>query len=110
MLLGERPPDEIALGLVGKFLRPVIEFAEVDAWAEAGFAKTIYALGARRLEDERALLWAVMRTATTDEHARAWFRRYWTLGVSSGAHLLVSGPLDVVREEAERCSGSTPRP
>jgi hypothetical protein len=29
VLLGERPCDEIALGLVGKFWRPVIEFAKV---------------------------------------------------------------------------------
>ena len=47
VLLGERAPDEIALGLVGKFWRPVIEFADVDAgafrdWSEPGFAKTIY--------------------------------------------------------------------
>ena len=100
-------------GLVGKLWRPVIEFAEVDAgafkeWNEPGFAKTIYGLGTRRLEDDRTLLWAVMRTATTDEHARAWFRRYWTLGVGSGAHVLVNGLLDVVREDAERRSGSLP--
>jgi len=30
------------------------------------------------------------RTATTDEHARRWFRRYWTFGIGSGAHLLVN--------------------
>jgi hypothetical protein len=75
VLLGERPPEEIALGLVGKFWRPVIEFADVDAqafrdFAEPGFATTIYALGTRPL-DKRTLLWATMRTATTDEHARA---------------------------------------
>ena len=29
-----------------------------------------------------------MRTASTDEQARRWFHRYWTLGVGSGAHLL----------------------
>ncbi|MBV8221072.1 MAG: hypothetical protein JO325_21625, partial [Solirubrobacterales bacterium] len=29
VMLGERLPQEIALGLVGKFWRPVIEFAEV---------------------------------------------------------------------------------
>jgi hypothetical protein len=107
VLLGERPPEEIALGLVGKFWRPVIEFADVDAAAfkgfnEPGFAKTVYALGTRRLEDERTLLWAVMRTATTDEHARGWFRRYWTFGVGSGAHVLARALIDVVREEAER--------
>jgi hypothetical protein len=106
VLLGERPPEEIALGLVGKFWRPVIEFADVGAaefrdFAEPGFAKTIYALGTRELEDGRTLLWAMMRTATTDEHARKWFRRYWNLGVGWGAHVLVHGLLDSVRAEAE---------
>ena len=48
-----------------------------------------------------------MRTATNDEHARAWFRRYWTVGIGSGAHVLVNALLDVVREDAERRSGSS---
>lgn len=113
VLLGERPEQEIAFGLVGKFWRPVIQFAEVDAaafkgFAEPGFAKTIYALGTRRLEDEKTLLWAIMRTATTDEHARTWFRRYWTFGVGYGAHVLVHGLLDLVQEEAERRSRTRP--
>jgi hypothetical protein len=106
VLLGERADEEIALGLVGKFWRPVIEFADVDAagfrdFSEPGFAKTVYALGTRRVDEDRTLLWAMMRTVTTDEHARDWFRRYWTLGVGSGAHVLVNGLLDLVREEAE---------
>jgi hypothetical protein len=106
VLLGERPDEEIALGLVGKFWRPVIEFAAVDAtgfkeFAEAGFAKTVYALGTRPLEDGKTLLWAMMRTATTDEHARTWFRRYWTLGVGSGAHVLAYGLLDLIQKDAE---------
>jgi hypothetical protein len=113
VLLAERPPEEIVLGLVGKFWRPVIEFAHVEAeafkdWTEPGFAKTIYALGTRRLDDDRTMLWATMRTASTDEHARTWFRRYWTLGVGAGAHVLVNGLLDLVREEAERRAGTTP--
>jgi hypothetical protein len=107
VLLGERPEEEIAFGLVGKFWRPVIQFAEVDAaafkdFAEAGFAKTVYGLGTRRLEDQKTLLWAIMRTATTDDHARTWFRRYWTFGVGYGAHVVVHGLLDLVHEEAER--------
>lgn len=110
-LLGERAQDEIALGLVGKFWRPVIEYAEVKpdgfkAFDLPGYAKTVYALGVRPLEGDRTLLWAVMRTATTDEQARRWFRRYWTLGVGSGAHALVGGLLDVVREDAERVSSA----
>jgi hypothetical protein len=102
-----REQDEIALGLIGKFWRPVIEFASVSSaaefrsFAEPGFAKTIYALSVRALGPERTLLSGVMRTTTTDVHARRWFRRYWTFGVGSGAHLLVNGLLDVTREMAE---------
>ena len=106
VLLDERPRDEIALGLVGKFWRPVIEFAKVRAeqfrdFGEPGYAKTIYSLSVRALDGDRTLLSGVMRTATTDEHARRWFRRYWTFGVGSGAHVLVNGVLDVTREMAE---------
>jgi len=106
VLLGERPQDEIALGVVGKFWRPVIEFAGVPVadfrdFGQPGFAKTIYSLSVRPLDAGRTLLAAVMRTATTDSTARRWFRRYWTLGVGSGAHVLVQGVLDVTREAAE---------
>lgn len=107
VLLGERPLDEIALGLVGKFWRPVIPFAAVTAeefrrFSEPGFAKTVYSLSVRWLDDRRTLLSGVMRTATTDEDARRWFRRYWTFGVGSGAHVLVNGVIDLAREMAER--------
>jgi hypothetical protein len=51
-----------------------------------------------------------MRTATTDEHAQRWFRRYWTLGVGSGAHVLVAGVLELTREDAERRAGSDRQP
>ena len=106
ILLGERARDEIALGLVGKFWRPVIEFAKVTPasfrdFAEPGYAKTVYSLSVRPLTERRTLLSGMMRTATTDEHARRWFRRYWTFGIGSGAHVLVNGLLDVTREMAE---------
>jgi hypothetical protein len=106
VLLGERPGDEIALGLVGKFWRPVIEFAKVPPegfrdFSQPGFAKTVYSLSVRALDERRTLLAGVMRTATTDAGARRWFRRYWTCGVGSGAHVLVNGVIDVVRETAE---------
>ena len=104
-LLGEREGEQIALGLVGKFWRPVIEYADVPAedftaFNEPGYAKTIYQLSVRRIE-EGTLLSGLMRTATTDEHARDWFRRYWTFGVGSGAHVLVQALLDSAREDAE---------
>jgi hypothetical protein len=108
VLLGVREQDEIALGLAGKFWRPVIEFAPVASaaafrdFARPGFAKTIYALSVRSIDARRTLLTGVMRTASTDDAARRWFRRYWTFGVGSGAHLLVHGLLDVTREMAEQ--------
>ena len=103
----ERPRDEIALGLVGKFWRPVIPFAKVSRdefcdFSEPGYAKTVYSLSVRKHDDRRTLLSGVMRTATTDDQARKWFRRYRALGVGSGAHILVSGLLDVTREIAEK--------
>jgi hypothetical protein len=107
ILLGERPGEEIALGLVGRFWRPVIEFAHVTcvdefrAFDEPGFAKTVYDLSARELDSNRTLISGLMRTATTDEQARRWFRRYWTFGVGSGAHLLVGALLDSARRAAE---------
>jgi len=106
ILLGEHPHDEIALGLVGTFWRPMIEFKSVRAeefrqFAQPGYAKTIYSLSVRPVEDHRTLLCGTMRTATTDERSRRCFRRYWTFGVGSGAHVLVNGLLDVIREMAE---------
>jgi len=106
VLLGERAGDGSALGLVGKFWLPIIEFESVTAeefrdFARPGFAKTIYSLAVRPIGPGRTLISGVMRTATTDEHARTWFRRYWTFGVGAGAHVLVNGLLDVVREAAE---------
>ena len=107
LLLGERPGRELALGLVGKFWRPVIQYASVDAndfrtFADPGYAKTVYSLAVRPLDDDRTMLSAVMRTMTTDDHARRWFRRYWTLGVGAGAHVLVNALLEVVRDDVER--------
>jgi hypothetical protein len=107
VLLDERPREEIALGLVGKFWRPVIEFARIGSadefrsFDEPEFAKTVYDLAVRDLGPNRTLLSALMRTATTDEHARRWFRRYWTFGVGSGAHILVGALLDSARRAAE---------
>lgn len=60
VLLGEWPGEQLAVGLAGKFWRPVI--------------------GGR---------------------ARRWFRRYWTFGVGSGAHILVHALLEMIRQTAE---------
>ena len=114
VLLDERPGESLLLGLVGKFWRPVIEYAPVESSAfrdfnEPGWAKTIYCLAIEPLDDDHTLLSGTMRTATTSTAARRWFRRYWTLGVGSGAHLLVNGLLEVVRDLAEGPQPTQPR-
>ena len=106
VLLAERPGSELALGLVGKFWRPVIQYAEVAAgdfrdFDRPGWAKTDYDLRVTPIDARTTLLSGTMRTATTTVAARTWFRRYWTLGVGSGAHLLVNGLLETVRQQAE---------
>src|SRR5918995_6535377 len=107
ILLGERPGEEIALAPVGEVWRPVIEWAQITsadefrAFDEPGFARTVYDLSVRELGEKKTLLSGLMRTATTDEHARRWFRRYWTFGVGSGAHILVGTVLDSARRVAE---------
>jgi hypothetical protein len=105
MLLRE-DDGAIALGLVGKFWRPVIEYRRLgnDAFqefSEPGWAKTVYSLAAEPLGAERCQLRGTMRTATTDAEARRKFNRYWTFGVGSGAHLLVTALLEAARDEAE---------
>jgi hypothetical protein len=107
ILLAERDREELALGRVGKFWLPVIAYAKVsrasfESFSEPGYAKTVYSLSVQPLGYQRTLLSAAMRTATTDEHARRWFRRYWTFGACSWADALANGLLDVVREMAER--------
>jgi hypothetical protein len=109
VVLRERPGEEIALGLVGKFWRPAIDYAAVRAedfraFDEPGYTKTVYALSVRPLGGEQSMLSAVMRTAATDERARRSLRRYWTLGVGTGAHELAGGLIEAARKDAEqRC-------
>jgi hypothetical protein len=66
---------------------------------------TMYELSAGDLGDGRTLLSRLMRTAATDATARRWFRRYCTLGVASGAHVLVNGVLEQARAGAEGSGG-----
>jgi hypothetical protein len=68
LLHGERPGEQLALGLVGKLWRPAIEYEDISAedlrdFAQPGYARTVYQLTARLLDDG-TLLSGLMRTAT----------------------------------------------
>ena len=89
-----------------EFWRPVIEFANVGPerfrdFSEPGFAKHVYSLSVSPLDSGRTLLRAEMRVGTTDARVRKWFRRYWTFGVGSGAHVLITGLIEDARDRAE---------
>jgi len=50
------------------------------------------------------------REASRTEPPRRWFRRYWTFGVGSGAHVLVHALLETVRDSAEHAHAGTHTP
>jgi len=80
----------------------VATIVEADRNATWDALMQVDSLSVRALDTRRTLLSGTMRTATTN--TRRWFRRYWTFGVGSGAHVLVNGLIDVVRENAEQCN------
>ena len=104
VVLAERP-DEVVLGVVGRFwklsggLRPV-SAAEFVPFAEHGYAKAVVdfrvstAPGGCLLETET-------RIQGTDEHARRTFGRYWRL-VHPGSALIRRSWLRAIRLRAER--------
>lgn len=103
--LGERPGEEVVYGMVGKFWKPTIEWADVDAgefrdFDEPGYAKLVTSFSVRPYGAARTLLSYETRIVTTDEAARRRFRRYWTV-IGSFAGFLMYRALARIRIDAE---------
>jgi hypothetical protein len=104
VVLAERP-DELVLGVVGRFwtsdggVQRVSrdDFAAFDA---PGFAKAAMNFHARAL-DGGTLLTTETRIRGTDEEARRRFRRYWRV-VMPGSALIRRAWLRAIRRRAER--------
>lgn len=84
LLLGETPGHEIALGAVGRFWQPAIEWRDVArddfaAFAEPGWGKIACGFSVRPYGATRSLLTYDCRVAVTDDDARRRFGRYWRL-------------------------------
>lgn len=82
--LGERKGREIAVGAVGKYWQPDIEWRDVPAeefpsFAEPGWGKIAVAITTIPHGANRTLLSYVCRVATTDDASRRRFARYWWL-------------------------------
>ena len=107
-LLGERAPDEVAVGAVGRFWLPTAGDSprSVDGLdGFAGFDEPGYAKGATDFrvvaEGAGSRVITETRVATTDDAARRSFARYWRLiGIGSGL-IRVSWLNAIARRAAE---------
>lgn len=105
-LLAEEPGEEFVVASVGKFWRrdygwhPVAPDRFVG-FTEPGYAKLVISFLVKPTGDGRTILRYEARTATTDEVARARFRRYWRL-IHPGVALVMRRALTRIRAEAER--------
>ncbi|MFI5615811.1 hypothetical protein [Amycolatopsis sp. NPDC051903] len=81
-LLGEHSGTEFAVGVAGKFWRPVITWRRVDPedfadFAEPGYGKLVITFGVRPYGAHRSLLTIDTRVQLTDPPSWLKFRRYW---------------------------------
>jgi hypothetical protein len=82
LVLGEEPGREIAIGAVGRFWKPDIEWRDVprdefEAFAEPGWGKIAAGFSVRPYSGGRTLLTYDCRVATTDADSRRKFSYYW---------------------------------
>ena len=99
-------PDELVFGGVGRFWQPAGGLRRIDAadfrdFAEPGFAKAAFNFQVERIDDGRTIVRTETRIATTDEHARRRFGRYWRV-IHPGSALIRIAWLRAIRRRAER--------
>ncbi len=111
-LLGEREPEEVAVGVAGRFwlptagdsIRSVAGLEEFVAFDEPGFAKAasdfrvVPEQGGSRVITET-------RVAAVDDDARRSFARYWRL-IGGGSGLIRVSWLNAVRRRATRAGAA----
>jgi hypothetical protein len=109
VVLGERPPQEVAIGVVGRFWAGETSWRTLDArdfagFAQPGFAKIVAAFSLRPYGVGRVLVSYECRTLATDPQSRRAFLRYWRplspfVGIVLRAQLRI-----VARTAAERAA------
>lgn len=106
-VLGETPGREIAIGAVGRFWQPAIEWHTPDAgladFTEPGWGKIATGFSLRPYGVARTLLTYDCRVATTDDESRRKFQRYWRLVRPFVGHIF-RATLATIAADAERCS------
>jgi hypothetical protein len=107
--LGEDPGHELAIGAVGRFWTPTIEWRDVGtpeafgAFDEPGWGKIGVSFSVLPYGAHRTLLTYECRTATTDERSGTAFARYWKLVRPFVGHIM-RATLRTVARRAERRS------
>jgi hypothetical protein len=106
VLLGEEPGVEIVVGAVGRFWRRDYGGRTVPAemfvhFNEPGYAKIAIGLSVIPVGLGGSILRYEARTATTDDVARAHFRRYWRV-IQPGVAIVMRRALARIKAEAER--------
>lgn len=106
ILLGERPDEELLLGLVGRFWTPSGELLRLDAegfrdFKEPGYAKAAWNFTLAKQPHDEVMLATETRVYCLDETSRRRFRLYWLfIGAFSG--LIRRELLRTVKRSAER--------
>ena len=110
ILLGENPPHEIVVGVVGRFwtLSGCIQRLDAKgfrAFDQSGFAKAVWNFSLAERETNLVDLATETRIHCLDDESLRRFRRYWTLiGPFSG--VIRKETLRTVRRQAECASKS----
>lgn len=103
-LLGEKPNEELLLGLVGQFWKPSGKLIQLPAadfrdFAEPGYTKAAWNFSLQPTGENRVRLETETRVQCTDATSRRFFKLYWVLvGPFSG--LIRREVLNVIKRQA----------
>jgi len=105
VMLGERPTEEIALGVVGRFWTPGggikhVDASEFAAFSSPGYAKAVWNFSVREIAHATTELKTETRVLCLDGSSRWRFKLYWTL-VAPFSGLIRMEALRAIKRTAE---------
>ena len=105
VLLGEHPPNEIALGLIGRFwtvsgTRCRVSADEFSAFDSPGYAKAVWNFSLVEESEEVTRLATETRVRCLDDASRRRFRVYWSV-IAPFSGLIRREPLRMIRRSSE---------
>lgn len=111
--LGRVEGHEIALGAIGRFWQPTIEWYDVSemtpdefaAFDEPGWGRIAASISLRPYGRDRTLVSYEARTATSDPDAARKFGRYWRLVRPFVAHIMRATLATLARDAEQRAAG-----